>query len=166
MRKTYHYPTLLVLATLFLCSGCTDSGEEFDQNSLYSSWERVIHQEDHELNYVATLEFKRDGTYERSTKFRDPVTDSVVGYIQFEEGTISLNGENIDFTPTRNLFIGHEVFWGPFEELQEWEINTASQPATSKLEYREGGSKLAIFTPCNNILSSFCVPTQVYTRVN
>lgn len=166
MTKNYHYSIIFVLATIVFSTACTDSGEDFDHNSLYSSWERVHYHEDHELNYVATLAFKRDGTYERSTKFRDPDTDALVGFIHFEEGTINLDGENIDFIPTSNLFIGHEVFWGPFEELQEWEINTASQPATSTLEYREGGSKLAIFTPCNDILSSFCPPTPVYTRVN
>ncbi len=166
MTKTYLHTIIYGLAAFIFSTSCTDSGEDFDHEGLYSSWERVHYHEDHELNYVATLEFKRDGTYERFYKFRDPDTDAVVGYIQFEEGTINLNGENIDFTPTRNLFIGHEVFWGPFEELQEWEINTVSQPATSTLEFREGGSKLSIFTPCNNILSSFCIPTQVYSRVD
>lgn len=165
MKKTFPYSIIFLLATIFISTSCIDSGEDFDHNSLYSSWERFHFHEDHELNYVATLEFKRDGTYERSSQFRDPDTDALVGFIHFEEGTFSLNGVNIGFIPTRILFIGHEDLWGPFEELQEWEVSTHTPPITSTLEYREGGSKLAIFTPCNDILA-MCAPTPVYTRVN
>jgi len=138
MKKTLPYSFILVLVSLFFLTACIDSGDDFDHNSLYSSWERSHYHEDHGLNYVASLIFKRDGTYERSTKFRDPDTEALVGYIHFEEGTFRLDGYNIDFIQTKYLFIGHELFWGPFEDLQEWDFITTALPATSTLEYREG----------------------------
>lgn len=165
MNQFYLRPWIAVFLFLVLSSACTDSGDDFDHAGLYGSWEMVDYHEDHQLNQVNALVLKRDGSYQRSITYRDPETDAIVGYYHFQEGTFTLNGETIAFEAEQDLFIGNDAPWGTMDDLIEMEINSDSQPVISSLEFRENGSKLAVITECNDVMSSICAPDPVYSRI-
>ncbi|SHM32715.1 hypothetical protein SAMN04488057_10185 [Cyclobacterium lianum] len=166
MTKHQLPAALFISLVFFSVLACTDSGDDFDHAGLYGSWETVDFREEYGLNEVNSLVLNHNGSYQKSITYRDPDTDAIVGYYHFQEGTFTLAGETIAFEAEQDLFIGNEASWGTMEELTEMEINTEAQPVISTLEYRDGGSKLAVITACNDVLLSMCAPHPVYSRVS
>lgn len=154
------------LLVLIFSSRCTDSGDDFNTAGLYGSWEVVDYREDLVVNQVNSLLLNPNGSYQKSTTYREPETGSLVGYYHFQEGTFILDGETIAFKATRDLYMENNAAWGDFEELTELPTSAGTHYVISTFEFSEKGSKLAIITECNDVLLlSMCASHPVYSRV-
>lgn len=154
----------LFISALFVsCMGWEDS---FSNGSLYDTWEIVDFNEDLQLNRVTTLLINQDGTFEQSTNFKEPNSNTIVGYYFITNGTYILDGNTISFLTLESRFIGNDKPYGELSELIPVNFlgGGPPDPFIATLEYRDNGSKLVVNPPCNDVLNSLCAAAPVYRR--
>jgi len=164
MKKQASLSILLLL--IFYLNSCREWEDSFSNGSLYDTWEIVDFNDNQQLDRVTTLIISKDGTFEQSTTYKEPNSNTIVGYYFITNGTYILDGNTISFLTLESRFIGNDKPYGEISELipVNFPGGGPPDPLITLLEYRDNGSKLVVNMPCNDVLNALCAAAPVYSR--
>jgi len=158
--KTLRNITLLSL--IFLTLSCNSDDNDFSKQDLHGIWEWRIYQEESELFYINTYEFKKDGTFDKRMTARKQDSNIDLGYNSLISGTYTLVGNRLRLTETDFLTTpeGSTTWYTSLENLvgSDWD-----REIDITVSMKERKSELLMDFPCPP--NAFCRGPITFYRV-
>lgn len=156
------FGNFILIIGLLLIYSCAEQ-DEFERQKLIGTWENSFYSESLNLDHVKVYYFGNNGNYINYTGFKVPGGSNFLGYTMYLEGTYTLSGNTILLKEEKRLAnLGHDTYT---EKENLTEIEKIGEIPGS-LAFKEKGSVLEITIPCSDLLSSICIPSTNYNRLN
>jgi len=143
--RTSRFLTFAII--LFITLSCNSDDNNFSKQDLHGIWEWRIYQEESELFYINTYEFKEDGTYEIRTTARQWDSTVDIGYNSVNRGSYSLVENRLRLTNTEFLRTpeGSTTWYTSLENLvgSDWD-----REIDITISMKERKSELVMDFPC------------------
>ncbi len=160
MKKTIFFLLFGLLAAFF--TGCQESPETVDPQSIIGTWEFRTYRDDLGLDFVDTFVFFGNGQFNRANTFREVEAQEDLGYRYYLEGSYQITGNEIQFIH-ENEFALQGIGYTALENLPELEENDGR---SAKISLNQNKTLLTLEFPCLEILSSPCAPPREYRWVD
>ncbi|MCS4435913.1 hypothetical protein [Aquiflexum gelatinilyticum] len=157
MRIFSKLALISILFITFSCNLIEKDDKNFSLQDLHGIWELSRYQQESQLFYVDTYEFKEDGTFENRSTARQQDNNMDLGYNSITNGTYRLLGNVLTLTGDQFLTLpeGSTVWYTAPDNLvgsdwnieREYTIALKERKSQLQLEYKCAPNELCSTSP-------------------
>jgi hypothetical protein len=157
MRIFSKLALISILFITFSCNLIEKDDKNFSLQDLHGTWELSRYQQESQLFYVNTYEFKEDGTFENRSTARQQDNKTELGYNSVTNGTYRLTGNVLTLTGDQFLTLpeGSTEWYTALDNLigsdwkieREYTISLKERKSKLVLEYKCAPNELCAVDP-------------------